>query len=75
MVWSPDWSSDSDVEDYLIKVNGVLQDKEGLPSGSVYRDNEQALRILQSCDHDMSKAERMFNQTVFQGTLVVGVVY
>ena len=60
--WDPQVLHEDVTEGYLVRVNSMLQERAGLPSGSTHRDNELALRTLQSCDHNTDKAVDMFRE-------------
>ena len=64
LLWSPNHISDTALENYLSSINSLLHTQEGLPGGSLQRDNEQALYILTLCNYDVTKALDEFSKAV-----------
>ena len=67
LLWNPAHISRKAVKEYLIKVNGILQGREGLPCGAEDRDNEHALNTLHSCAYNTGKALAQFSQELSRG--------
>ncbi|PNF21384.1 hypothetical protein B7P43_G15474 [Cryptotermes secundus] len=54
LLWSPNYLSEKDTEDFLVKAQGLS----AVPTGIRTRDDEQALYLLLQCGYDTEEALR-----------------
>jgi hypothetical protein len=72
LLWKPDHIDEESLQDYLMSIEEILLSREGLPCGTLQRDNEEALHALVYHNYNIEKALDDFtgNAMTSKGTSV-----